>query len=484
MASKYSATQSRNSSAAASNSKAKGARQGRSNPRTQRYSLLESQTIKDVEKWREIYSAVPESQTDKSKVILNMISAFDAFCQEYIQELSKLAEAASPSQTWLENTVDNVLLDYWQPLLRAAEQNQADHYQAFFKNGDKKLAELQDVLEERLNFPMDEVQIVLYFEKTSNAKRFPFGSTYLIGIPLIDAYREDWMAIPHELGHHIYWNARFSEEDTAILPEAGTNFLEAEIDETMQDLKLDQNNRASEPIKELLNDWTEEIFADVVGARVAGKEFCEAAWERNLRIVEKKENLFLSDGEHPFPYLLPYIRASAAGIPVDEKLFEKKWQKDFGDTKNTQLVFLPDNAAGAGSQGLSISMDDLRVIVQVFSQKVTARLQEIQIDNLVSGPSPVDELKKFVQSIKKEVGGSSQKGRKRNTQQPIETEKQMLDWLLRPIVLEKHLTWTCPVCGTSNVGNPCIGCRTPRPASLIQRVVQGVAGAVNTILPG
>jgi hypothetical protein len=470
-----SATPTRDSRRVGSKPGSRGKREASAYPSTQANLPLESQILKDVEKWMEIYQTEPDIQTSKARPIFNMISDFHLFCEEYIQELSKLS--GSTSHPWLENTVDNVLLDYWKPILRSAEQNRADHYQAFFENGDKKLNELQKVLEGRLNFSMEDVHIVLYFDKTSNAERFPFRGTYLIGIPLIDAYRDDWMAIPHELGHHIYWNARFSKDDDNLLPELGTNFLEAEIEAAMQQLKLSQEDRSREPIKNILNDWTEEIFADVVGARIAGKEFCDAGWERIARLVDKKEDLFWSDGEHPFPYLLPYIRTAAAGIK-----FEDKWKKYFDLNDDEYTLLVSKRPVDEQPVDPPIKIEDLRTAVQAYAKNITAQLQKIEIDKLVVGPAPVDELKKFIRSRRKEIRDYKKKAKSGNLPQDqgIDEEKEMLNLLLTPMILEKHLDWICPRCGTSNIGDPCLRCGQRRPATA-QSVLSYVVNKVTSI---
>lgn len=387
---------------------------------------LESQTLKDVDTWSGIYGKRPGSRTAKAAAILTMISAFHAFCQEYVAELSNLADSAP--HNWLDSAVDNVLLDYWEPILRAAEQNRSAHYRTLFEKGYAKLDLLQGELEKRLKFKMD-VNIVLYFEKIGKAKRYPFGNTYLIGIPLIDAYRDDWMAIPHELGHHIFWNARFSDEDKTILPMRGTNFLQEEINDAMRKLELAQDDPARKSIQKILDDWTEEIFADVVGSRIAGKEFVTAAWSRISRKVDEKKNLFLSDGQHPVPYLLPYIRASAAKIDLEDK-----WKDFFGDIEYTQLV--SDKSIEKQYQDPPIQIKDLLYVVQVYAENITARLKKIKIDQLIQGPSSVAELKDFVRLSKKGASRS-------NLSNSENEEKEVLRSLLNPVILERGEGWTC-----------------------------------------
>jgi hypothetical protein len=406
--------------------------------------LPESQTVRDVAAWLDLYNKRPGVRTAKSREINDIITSFETFCNDYVVELSKLLALASPPRNWLENAVDNALLDYWEPILRAAQDNLSAQYRPLLEKGNAKLDLMQKNLEERLA-PLD-INIVLYFERIGKAKRYPFGKTYLIGIPLIDAYRGDWMAVPHELGHHVFWKARFSETDTGPAPAPGTNFLEEEINHAMQQLELAEDAPARKFIQKLLNDWTEEIFADVVGARIAGQEFVTAAWERISRKAEKKEDLFQSDGEHPILYLLPYIRTAAAEIP-----FEDKWKDLFGDIGFTDLV--PRNLNGEKSEDPTIAIRDLRSAVEAYAVNITARLRKIKIDALLKGPSSVEELKHYIKSLKKDSGAKLLPG---------DEEQETLRSLLKPEILEKGEDWicknghtnsseirTCPRCGDS-----------------------------------
>ena len=384
----------------------------------------ESQTFRDVAAWLDLYKKRPGSRTVKPDEIFSIILSFETFCQEYVVELSKLLE--STPRNWLESAMDNALLDYWEPILRAAEHNRATHYRTLLEQGYAKLDFMQKNLEERLNVTLD-INIVLYFERIGKAERYPFGNTYLIGIPLIDAYREDWMAIPHELGHHVFWKARFSETDTGPAAAPGTNFLEEELNNAMQQLELIEDDPARITIKKMLNDWTEEIFADVVGARIAGKEFVTGAWERISRKAEKKEDLFQSDGEHPIFYLIPYIRTAAAEIP-----FEDKWKDLFGEIGVTHLV--PTNPNGEKSQDPTIALKDLRCVVEAYAVNITAKLRKIKIDAMLQGPSSVEELKLYIKSLRKDPAAKLLPG---------DEEKEILRALLKPEILEKGEDWIC-----------------------------------------
>ena len=345
--------------------------------------------------------------------------------------------------------MDNALLDYWEPIVRAVEHHRSAQYRTLLKDAYAKLASLQDKLEERLRLRFD-INIVLYFERIGKAMRYPFGNTYLIGIPLIDAYRGDWMAIPHELGHHVFWKARFSETDTGPVERHGTNFLQAELDSAMHELALPKENPAREMIQILLDDWTEEIFADVVGARIAGPVYIDAAWALISRKAEQEKDLFQSDGEHPILYLLPYIRAAALETSPQEQ-----WDSLFQGIKTTELI--PNKALDTKNELSNIQIKDLRSAVESYAKKITARLKDLELDKLLHGPSSVAELKEFIRAMRQE---SEQKVTLENK----ETEEQeILKLLLKPVILAIGQEWTCRN-GHPNTSdnNTCPRCGEPR----------------------
>lgn len=411
---------------------------------------LEPQTSKDVQKWLTWYN---DHAADKKIPIIKyiqtreMIKTFQMFCEEYRTELLKLSESSS-KPSWLENSVDNVLLDYWEPILRAAEQHQSLIYLDMLSSGYSKLQQLQDEMKKRLGFAMSEVKIILYFDRSGKAKRYPFGRNYFIGIPLIDAYRGDWMALPHELGHQIYWNTKFSDDDTTLIAIPSRNFLQKEIDGAMEQLTLEPNDLARAAIRKMLEDWTEEIFADVVGVLIAGSEFVETAWVRIGRKVENDSDLFLSDGEHPFLYLLPYLRAAA--MPAEKKYsvdsyFTENWKRLFGPINYTMLK--SERVVDGVRADPDVRISDIRTAtvayVENIRKRLTGNLNPIKMDKLLKGPSLLDQLKTFLGSSNTAAGPNEGSTGGRKVERSPEDEQKMLRSLLKPIILENNETWTC-----------------------------------------
>lgn len=394
--------------------------------------------LKEIKNWQALYSGTSgQSQVEKgtggttgsreqtiTQSIYEMIDAFGKFCEEYINELSnpaKVQESKLP-QDWLVDSGDFSLLEYWEPILRAAEQYQIEHYRHLLDDGYEKLSKFGDSLQKRVNlgaYP----PIILYFEKVGKYKRYPFGNIYLIGVPLLDGYDGDWWAMAHELGHHVYWNSSFSENKNSTLLVRGINFFDQEIAKSLEALKADGAEKRN--IRDILEAWTEEIFADVIGARIAGEEYVDAAWQRIFKKVEKAEDLFVSDKDHPFLYFLPYIRAYALGSEVVND--KSKWGR-FGN--------IPQEL----ENGIRIA--NLRTALKGYVEGMNKKIDNITFANWVSSSSALDQLKKFI-------------GKNPRSIKP----EEFIKLLLKPRIIEEGDSWTCKNGHTNNSGVwPCAVC--------------------------
>jgi len=442
---------------------------------------IKMKLLEDVANWKKIYEDLAkqaEATANQSKTnelkhideILNMISEFLDFCRDYVDEIITFSEQKNFSENDNNDLTDDVnetLTTYWKAISSAVEQHIPGKQPDKLKDAYKQLFSFLKSLSDRLeNFNKEDVHIVLYlFEAKDSAKaiRFPFGSTRLIGIPWSDVQKEDWMSIPHELGHHVYWNARFSPEDVTLLPAPGKNFLQEEIDNAINQvvelgfLKGDAQN--TQDIKTALGGWTEEIFADVVGAIIAGQSFINGAWtfiSRNVKEKgkasedEKKELFIVRDVEHPMDYLRPYIRHYATG--GDDGTFINNWGRFYGNIDNyTKLVsnesqkateesstFIQQVVNGIKSlfstskdtletsKPAVISISTLRRVMKCYVDNIVTRLGKIENDQLIKGRSSLKELKEFIQKAQSE-----------------ENETELLMSLLTPVILEKKEYWVC-----------------------------------------
>jgi hypothetical protein len=123
-----------------------------------------------------------------------------------------------------------------------------------------------------------------YVRPTAGTRIIPYGFVPLIGFPpSAISIERDYLAIPHEFGHFLYWRG---EVDGVRLREK----LFDSMDETHPDW---------------LRRWTEEIFADVVGIMLGGPA---AALSLQDMMQEKAGNLFVRDDDHyPVAATRPFV---------------------------------------------------------------------------------------------------------------------------------------------------------------------------------
>jgi phosphoribosyl-AMP cyclohydrolase len=196
--------------------------------------------------------------------------------------------------------------------------------------------------------------------KDNIARKYPYTNTFFIGISEFSAnladdpnVEADWRPVAHELGHYLYWNSLFP---TVI----GKQFAENDRDPIFaEDLGAALENiagvRASaqsmnEGLTTLMIAWSEEIFADLVGTRLLGREYAESAQELFIDQQKKQDTVRFSDDiEHPIPYLRPFV--CAEGL----KLVENKRNKFWSGFK-TMIESLLNKPDFETSQRLSIGL--------------------------------------------------------------------------------------------------------------------------------
>lgn len=139
---------------------------------------------------------------------------------------------------------------------------------------------------------------ITYFQKSPYIRVIPYAPVALIGLPYtaLKAQR-DFLAIPHEVGHYVYWNGKFAENGGAV---SVRGRLWKDLPSWLK----------THPVAK----WVEEIFADVFGARVAG---AAGALSLQDRLLGYPDALFISSeaiSDHPTPLLRPriYSRVLAA----------------------------------------------------------------------------------------------------------------------------------------------------------------------------
>lgn len=132
---------------------------------------------------------------------------------------------------------------------------------------------------------------VAYFEKIFGIARSLYAPEIpIVSIPLtMYNHPELWLALAHEIGHHIYWNSLDSYEET---------------DEFQFSLSMTIGK--TNPAK-IWEGWVEEIFADICGTLLAGPAYVISCQNTAAERARQPADLAKNDGEHPAGYLRPLI---------------------------------------------------------------------------------------------------------------------------------------------------------------------------------
>jgi len=163
-----------------------------------------------------------------------------------------------------------------------------------------------------------------YFMRDPQVRVIPYSNVALIGIPLTCINQpRDFLAIPHEVGHYVYWNAHVQ----------GKRYQKIwrNIEHKLEKLPKDRKGRE----RKWLYKWSEEIFSDVYGALVGG---ASVALSFQQLANETDEDGFESDdGHHPTPALRAHVyfqtlnaRGGTQGQSAAKELGEK-WHRTLKD---------------------------------------------------------------------------------------------------------------------------------------------------------
>ncbi len=165
--------------------------------------------------------------------------------------------------------------------------------------------------------------VLTYLQKSPDARVIPYAPVALIGIPRTchplqatspQGVVRDLLAIPHELGHHLYWNGHEAEDSGKQL-------------------------RHQPPINRLQPDkpawlaaWFEEIFADVVTCVIGGP--LAALSMQELQLQARNDWLLVDNGVHPVAAFRTYIylvALEAMGMPTAAAKLTARWHKKLTD---------------------------------------------------------------------------------------------------------------------------------------------------------
>jgi hypothetical protein len=139
-----------------------------------------------------------------------------------------------------------------------------------------------------------DTKILTYLDKNIRARLLPYSNSVLISIAFatmqFDGYpTQDYLALPHEIGHYLYWHGMMPGTDTPVLDELFSRIRAAKI--KAKDWRL---------------QWLEEIFADTYALLVGGPVI---VLDFQDMLDDDVQSHFTEDTDkHPIPELRPLIQ--------------------------------------------------------------------------------------------------------------------------------------------------------------------------------
>ena len=250
-------------------------------------SKYESQFTGEAVRWKRRFGRSSKNQTTFHGRLYATIDEFEKFTIDYYAYFKNENPDDTGPTPWLDERIKNTLLEYWMPLSNIAAQYYLPEYKDRLKSvTEKKLPKLT-ANTQRLDIGMGDV--LLYINKLPDSYFYPYTTRSFIALSWTDQKEgpDDIMALPHEIGHHIYWNNNFGNPGDIFtsrltLPES---FEEKSIEYYIEELLYQDTvyviptlcNKCKTPIELNKVRWEDECTL-----------ICQECQTRiKLRIVEK-----------------------------------------------------------------------------------------------------------------------------------------------------------------------------------------------------
>ena len=193
-----------------------------------------------------------------------------------------------PPEHVLNATLDQIEYDYW-VISHALSQRNSGSDEV------KRILQIADILGRLALQPAIEgghlgnLQVITYLHKSPSIRVIPYFNIALVGIPpTVGSTPRDYLAIPHEVGHLIYWLGKVKSESSEDTVSISSIFKREKLEKNV-----------------IANRWIEEIFADIYGVSLAGPAI--ALSFQDLALQLEQDEFFEDDGDHPPPILRPII---------------------------------------------------------------------------------------------------------------------------------------------------------------------------------
>lgn len=194
--------------------------------------------------------------------------------------------------------------------------------------------------------------VLSYFHLAANTRVLPYAPVALIGMPLSAAkVNRDFLAIPHELGHYLFWHGNVNSVVETSTPSLRFNVRKeiATAATGAQDTGLLESLSVAEDALPLLQQhpwllpWAEEFFADVVSCLIAGP--IVALYFQDLLLQTRSDWMYMDNGTYPAAAIRPYIYSETFKMlfpssNTGEQL-ETRWQTMLTERGIKEVDFFP-----------------------------------------------------------------------------------------------------------------------------------------------
>jgi hypothetical protein len=232
----------------------------------------------------------------------SLIESMQTFTRDYLAYIDLIGAEDRHNRM---STAMSRIQEEWANISRAYEQRQVEFYKTKLET-----AEIQaQTYYKRFQGDRYTQVPVVYFEKLFAISRFLFTPHALISFPVQfhDPNINQWHALAHELGHHIYWNSLEFDEYEPVHKRLRNALLQtlAPTRDRYEQFLIESK------LFEVWSFWLEETFADIAGTLMAGVSYAQSAQQTALQFLPGRTlETPMGKGdfaEHPSPLIRPLI---------------------------------------------------------------------------------------------------------------------------------------------------------------------------------
>lgn len=369
---------------------------------------------KEIQTTREVFRTGSSSYASR---IDNALADFDDFAVSYRALWEELLGKISRSQQDSKpiELVDIRIADLWSALRDIVNQYEDQPYKTKVEEGMKFLGDLCKKNAELFPDSQADPDVLIFIKKQeiNVARKYPFTNTFFIGISDSSVNlkntpegHDDWRPVAHELGHYLYWNSCFHTM-------AGSNIraridqdpvFARDIENTLKSLSAPSlpNASAKMALTDLITSWSEEIFADLVGTRLLGREYVDSSQDLFQKEQENHSgNRFTRDIDHPIPYLRPFVCAEGLKLVEGRRnliwfKFKNLFESAFEDTQKLFVGWLSKDSNESQFSEFQLDVptmqDAIKPIIPVIYEKLETK------EPIIGQPIGIDVIKERMET--------------------------------------------------------------------------------------